>query len=367
MILKQLNNLFRNRYPMVTRDQNEEHRASTMLELFFDLAIVIAIASAAVALHHAFIENHIGSGLITFSLVFFALWWAWIAVFVQICGALVFAAGIPRIFVDLDFSVGLLGFFIMRVSLISLYVRAGLNLHKERTFCMVTALGLLICQIGWYFQVVHIPKNLQLISFIFMAACEVLVPYFAAKWKIETTHHHHMVERYGLLTIIVLGECLLANANSFRSLAENFSYDLLLTCIGGLLITFCLWWLYFERSDNYAKQESGVSFIWGYGHIMVFASTTIIGVGMAVVTDQLIGLTQLELKVASMTVAAPLAAFLLSLWSIHTFPMQSRQKIQLQLPVCALIILACPFLPHSLIAMGIILVLLILISSENSR
>ena len=344
MILPKLNHLFRTHYPMMIRDPNEVHRASTMLELFFDLAIVIAIASATGSLHHAFAENHIGSGLVIFSLVFFALWWAWmnftwfasrfdtddapyrIAIFAQICGALVFAAGIPSVFADTDFSSGLLGFFIMRLSLISLYLRAALNLHKERIFCLVTAAGIFICLIGWFVQVIYVPKESQLISFIFMAVCELLVPYIAARWKFEKAHHHHMVERYGLLTIIVLGECLLAIANGFQYFAEYFSIDLLINCTGSLLITFCLWWLYFEGADKYSTLKTGVSFNWGYGHVMIFASTTIIGVGMAVVTDQLNGNTKKELTVASMTVATPLAAFLLSLWYIHTFPRQTGEK-----------------------------------------
>jgi len=63
---------------MSGRDPNEEHRAATPLELFFDLAFVVAVASAASELHHAIAEDHVVTGLVGFAVVFFAIWWAWV-------------------------------------------------------------------------------------------------------------------------------------------------------------------------------------------------------------------------------------------------------------------------------------------------
>src|SRR5262245_24394962 len=99
---------------MVARDVDEEHRASTPLELFFDLAFVVAIAQGAAGLHHGIVDGHGGDAVVSFFLVFFAIWWAWmnftwfasaydtddgvyrLSVFVVMTGVLVMAAGIPR-------------------------------------------------------------------------------------------------------------------------------------------------------------------------------------------------------------------------------------------------------------------------------
>jgi low temperature requirement protein LtrA len=88
------------------------------LELFFDLCFVVAIAQAAAQLHHAEVEHHAATGVVSFLMVFFAIWWAWmnltwfasaydsddtwyrLAVFVQIAGVLVLAASIPAVFKD---------------------------------------------------------------------------------------------------------------------------------------------------------------------------------------------------------------------------------------------------------------------------
>ena len=99
---------------MAGRDPTDAHRASTPLELLFDLCFVVAVASAASALHHDLVEGLIWHGLVNYLVIFFAIWWPWmnftwfasaydnddvpyrLITMVQIAGALTMAAGIPR-------------------------------------------------------------------------------------------------------------------------------------------------------------------------------------------------------------------------------------------------------------------------------
>src|SRR4051812_31002590 len=103
---------------MAPRDPDEPHRASTPLELFFDLAVVVAVAQASTGLHHGLVDGHTRDALVGYPLVFFAIWLAWLNVtwfasaydtddviyrlgmFVEITGVLILAAGIPRAFGD---------------------------------------------------------------------------------------------------------------------------------------------------------------------------------------------------------------------------------------------------------------------------
>ena len=48
--------------PMTGRDPDEPHRAATPLELLFDLCFVVAVAQAAGALHHDLVEGQVGHG-----------------------------------------------------------------------------------------------------------------------------------------------------------------------------------------------------------------------------------------------------------------------------------------------------------------
>src|SRR6478672_8126584 len=116
------------RTAMVPRSPHEHRRAATPLELLFDLVFVVAIAQAGQGLHHAIAESHPLDGLASYAMVFFAIWWAWmnftwfasaydcddvpyrLAVFVQITGALVMAAGISVMFEEGDYRAVTLGY-----------------------------------------------------------------------------------------------------------------------------------------------------------------------------------------------------------------------------------------------------------------
>jgi low temperature requirement protein LtrA len=62
---------------MTARAVDEPHRASTQLELLFDLTFVVAIAAIVVQLAHGVAEGHAADVVGLFLQVFFAIWWAW--------------------------------------------------------------------------------------------------------------------------------------------------------------------------------------------------------------------------------------------------------------------------------------------------
>jgi low temperature requirement protein LtrA len=97
------------------RDPAEADRAATPLELFFDLVVVVAVALAADRLHHALVEGAGIAALVSYVLVFIAIWLAWmnftwfasaydtddvvyrLSVLLIMTGALVLAAAVPRL------------------------------------------------------------------------------------------------------------------------------------------------------------------------------------------------------------------------------------------------------------------------------
>ncbi|WP_371481385.1 low temperature requirement protein A [Kitasatospora sp. NBC_00315] len=62
---------------MTPRSKDEPHRASTPLELFFDLCFVVAVAQAGRQLGHYLAEGHYAVALTGYVFAFFASWWAW--------------------------------------------------------------------------------------------------------------------------------------------------------------------------------------------------------------------------------------------------------------------------------------------------
>ena len=133
------------RIRMAARPTDEPHRASSQLELLFDLTFVVAIASITAQLAHSIAEGHALDGLIPFFQVFFAIWWAWmnftwfassydtddvpyrLLTMVQMAGVLVLAAGVQAAVNDGDYRAVTLGYFIMRIGLVAQWLRAGIE------------------------------------------------------------------------------------------------------------------------------------------------------------------------------------------------------------------------------------------------
>ncbi len=379
MLANMIKKIFTYGASMHVRDHTEEHRTATMLELLYDLTTVIAIATAAGGLHHALVQNHAFDGVLIFLMIFFALWWAWmnftwfasaydtddppyrIAVLIQISGALVFTAGIPRIFSQMDFTIGLIGFLIMRVSLVTLWLRAAWN-TDDKKFAIRNAIGISVCQLGWFLLVMVIPKPFFLFGFALMVVFELAVPFLAEKaTQSPKFHRHHIIERYGLLTIIVLGECLLASSNSIKALSEHFNFNLLTTIIGGLITSFSMWWLYFDESNHDVMNSSGGTFLWGYGHFLIFSSVAMIGAGLGVVSDQLTGHAKIGIEAGISTIAIPVVIYLLTIWLIHELPAKHSLERRLQIPIAAVLILLTPFLPYGVFWIGLVMTCLIIV------
>lgn len=60
------------------RDPHEQNRASTPLELLFDLTFVVAISQAGSQFAHVLSLGHIAPAIFAFAFATFGILWAWI-------------------------------------------------------------------------------------------------------------------------------------------------------------------------------------------------------------------------------------------------------------------------------------------------
>jgi len=95
----------------------------------------------------------------------------------------------------------------------------------------------------------------------------------------------HITERYGLFTIIVLGESIVVGATGIAELGGEAS--VLTTAAAGFGLAAGIWWMYFEFVGASALSRGSLlsSFVWGYGHMLVFSGIAAAAVGVELVVE----------------------------------------------------------------------------------
>jgi hypothetical protein len=175
---------------MVARDLREPHRASSPLELLFDLTFVAAVSQAAGRFAHAIESGHVGGSLAPFLMTFFAIWWAWmnftwfasaydtddvpyrLMTFVQMAGVLVLAAGVPGAF-DGDFTTVTIGYLVMRAGLVALWLRAAAAHPEGRATALRYAIGLFVVQVFWVARLALPDQGPMWVFFVFAALAAI--------------------------------------------------------------------------------------------------------------------------------------------------------------------------------------------------
>lgn len=349
--------------PLPARNPDQHHRAATPLEIFFDLVFVIAIASVTAALHHSISEGHGVEVIPRFLFVFVAIWWSWmnftwfasafdndgplyrLLTMMIMVGALIFAGGTEHIFETLDIQWGILGWCIMRVAMAALWLRASTN-SEYRTTCRRYAFGILFAQLCWVLLFFFGPSTET--GFLLMAVpvylIEFSVPPFAESAKQTPFHRHHIIERYGLLTMISMGEIMLSISLGFGMIyGQDGIFMPGIIALGAAIIVFSMWWLYFAETDHLPTSNFWTAIVWGYGHVFIFGAIAALGAGIAAELDLASHHSKVTQQDLSWWLGVPLAIFYVALWVTRDrhFDHGSRSYA---LPVMALVALIGSFL-----------------------
>ncbi|MFC8221231.1 low temperature requirement protein A [Streptomyces sp. NPDC057238] len=375
---------------MAGRDSGEPHRTSTPLELFFDLCFVVAVAQASGSLHAALETGDPVTGVLRFALVFFTIWWAWmnftwfasaydpddvpyrLSVLLQITGSLVLAAGVDRAFEAGDLTVITVGYVVLRTALAALWLRAALADPVRRRTALRFASGVALCQLGWV-GLLLVPTSLMLPGIVVMILAELSVPVWAQSAGMTPWHPGHIAERYGLFTLIVLGESVAAATVAVRGAFNRHhgTGPLWALAAGGLLMAFAMWWLYFARPAHAllatTHQDHRRRFPWAYGHYLVFASATAEGAGLASYADHVTRHTTATSAAAGAAITVPAAVFLLTVWAVQLRPHQKSPAERLLFPVAAVGVLAASWTAAPALVSGLLLAAAAVVAGARRR
>ncbi|WP_374611707.1 low temperature requirement protein A [Gordonia sp. (in: high G+C Gram-positive bacteria)] len=365
---------------MRLRDPAEPGRTASTLELFFDLVFVVAVSIAAVQLHHALTENHIVDGVVSYAFIFFAIWWAWmnftwfatsfgtddwlyrVLTFVQMAGVLVLAAGIEPAFVDHEFTLVVFGYVVMRVAMVAQWLRASGSAGDRRRTTRLYAAGIAVVQILWLLWLLVPSGAAATIGFVMLVGAELAVPVVAEKQGNTPWHPHHITERYGLFTLILLGESLLASSNAIIEALHNEQElaPLISIAILTFIATAALWWIYFWPPHHRAIGSLADSLRYGYVHYFVFAAAGAFSAGIEVEIDVLTHHSELTETQASFTVTIPIAVFILGIWWI-ALRANADRVVNTVVPVGAVLVLLDPVIPVPFALTAVFLVAIVVV------
>jgi low temperature requirement protein LtrA len=360
-------------FPMRPRDPNEPGRTASSLELFFDLVFVVAVSIAAAELHQAFLEARVIDGLIGYTVVFFGIWWAWmnftwfatddwlyrVLTIVQMGGVLVLAAGIEPVFADHDYTVLVLSYVVMRVAMVAQWLRASRSAGQSRRATQIYAGGIATVQALWLLQLPLTGPVSSAVLLVLIAA-ELAIPIVAERQGTTPWHPHHITERFGLFTLILLGESLLASANAIiEALHDDQALGSLISiAVLTLVVTAALWWMYFWPPHHRAISAFGSSLRYGYVHYFVFAAAGALSAGVEVEIGVLTHRSKLGEVAASFTVTVPIAIFVLGIWWIALCGAADR-VVNAAIPLAVVLILLDPILPIPFAITAVVMALVV--------
>jgi low temperature requirement protein LtrA len=228
--------------------------------------------------------------------------------------------------------------------LIATLLRAIRDDADTRATARRYALGIGIVQVGWLLRLL-LPEELAMASFAIMVVAELAVPLWADRASLLSWHPHHIAERYGKFTILVLGESVLAVTFAVQEALEDaVSPSLVIASIAGLALLFALWWLYFSEpaAEGLEKKRERYLF-WNYGHYFLFAALAAVGAGIEIAVRSVTSDLEASELVVGYSLALPVALVVLLLWVLHA-PMVEQVSIPRSASVvAAVLILAMPF------------------------
>jgi low temperature requirement protein LtrA len=345
---------------MSGRDPHEEHRVATPLELLFDLTFVVAFGIAASELSHMLADNHVGAGLLAFSLATFAVCWAWInfswfasaydtddwiyrvMTMLQMVGVIIMALGFPAMYASVehgghvDNRVMVAGYVVMRISLVAQWLRAARQDPDHRSACLTYATAVTVAQAGWIASMfLHTTVPETFVVIVVLIGVEVLGPVLA-EWRKGGTpwHAHHISERYGLLTIIALGEGVVGTVASLSAAvsAQGWTFDAAFVAVAGIGLTFGMWWTYFvlpQAELLHAHRER--SFWFGYLPIVTLGAIVATGAGLHSAAYYIEHHSKLNSTETVLSVAIPVGAYIMSVYLLYAILVRTVDAFHLLL------------------------------------
>jgi low temperature requirement protein LtrA len=264
--------------------------------LFFDLVFVAAVAQVAAPLR----EDYTVHGLVRFGVLFVLIWWAWLghSVFstrfdtddtlqrgltlLQMFAVAAMAANAQHPLGSRDSAGFAAAYASMRFVLVLQYWRAR-RLHEARALATRYLVGHGMAAVIWLASA-FFDAPIRFILWTTAMAMDLGTPWLAVRHSVEVPPDAaHLPERFGLFTLILLGESVVAIMEGMES-QEHWSVIAAGAAFFGMAVAFAFWWWYFERVSAEQPVRSHRDalrlHLWSYVHLPLYLGIALTGVGL---------------------------------------------------------------------------------------
>lgn len=271
-------------------------RKATWFELFFDLVFVVAVAQ----LSGAYAHHYTLGGAVQFALAFLAMWWCWLGHtfygtrfdqdqprqrwlgFAHISAVCLIGYGVSAPLADRAWAFGL-GLAAFKLLLVVAYQTerrwmgaAGL-IRAYSALYGVQAL-LWLAGVAW-------PDTVRWVCWGLALGLDFVSPWLVARHTAAVPPHpEHLPERFGLFTIILLGEGMASVVHALDHGEHLHASSVIAAVVGGLL-SFALWRAYFERVRGHGERHIADAAagrrmrLWAYGHVPLYLGIASLAAG----------------------------------------------------------------------------------------
>ncbi len=284
--------------PPRLRTLEESERTATWLELSYDLAFVAAVAMMGTRLVHDATWSSVASYLAYFALV----WWLWAShtfyadrydtddLFYRLLAG---AQMVGVILIAVSLSLGeagstmvfAMGYTAVRLILLVLYVRAYRHVAETRELVRGYLIGFGLASALWFVSII-VPEPYRFGLWLVAFAVDLATPFALRRIQAAAPLDvSHLPERFGLFTILVLGETIVAVTVGL----SHVSWQLPTTLVGilGLGTATCLWWINFDHLDGSVvrrrrDQRNWRPTVWIYSHLPLAIALAVFGVSVEI-------------------------------------------------------------------------------------
>ena len=286
--------------PPRLRTLETDERSATWTELFYDLVFVVAVAR----LGARFLHDLSWEGFFEFAALFTILWWAWasftffadrydtddsgqrLLAVAQMIGVAGMAAAIGLG----DQELGTISrpfaasYAAVRLALVVMYARAWRYVPDTQPLVSGYLKGFSIEVVIWVASV-FVPAPWRYLLWAVGLAISFATPWLMRREQARVPLSvSHLPERFGLFTILVLGESIAAVVAGVEN--EEWAFASASVGVAGVVMAASLWWVYFDNLEGSVVRRDPNRVhdwhptAWIYSHLPLVIALTMAGIGV---------------------------------------------------------------------------------------